>query len=330
MNQYYTKNKKLEEENKFLLAELEKAYKNLEIVLQQSKHEQDIAYQELDNKYEALEKLYAQLSNKENMLVHLEKLSSIGQFITEIIHELNNPLTVIKGVTELLLYGQIDDTIKKDLNQIAVQADRMTNYLNRFKVMAYKGKQDFDIFDLNENVQDFINTLDILKPKSVTIKSHLCSDVLKVWGDSYQITQIFLNLAKNAFDALKENGQELEIITKRVNREWLKVLCSNGDVFCQNKHEWETAFNQSTNFALVEINDDGAGIPKQYIGNIFEAFFTSKERGKGTGLGLSIATDISERHNANLTVKSELGIGTSFKFIIPLSNKKPKESNTLA
>jgi len=329
MNQYLTKNKELEEENQFLLAELEKAYKNLETVLQQSKHEQDIAYHELDNKYDALEKLYTQLSNKENMLVHLEKLSSIGQFITEIIHELNNPLTVIKGVTELLLFGNINDTIKKDLNSIAVQADRMTNYLNRFKVMAYKGEQDFDVFDLNENVINFIETIDIIKPKSVNIKSHLCSDTLKVWGDPYQITQIFLNLAKNAFDALKDNGHELGIITKRVNREWLKILCSNGKVFCQSKNEWVTTFNKSTNFALVEIRDDGAGIPKEFIGNIFDAFFTSKERGKGTGLGLSIASDISKRHNANLTVKSEPGIGTSFKFIIPLSNKKPKMSNTL-
>ena len=329
MNQYKQKNKELEEENRFLLMELEKAYKNLETVLQQSKHEQDIAYEELDNKYEALENLYEQLSNKENMLVHLEKLSSIGQFITEIIHELNNPLNVINGVTDILLYGEISDATKENLEKISSQVDRMTNYLNRFKVMAYKGEQDFVYFDLNENVKNFIDTIDIIKPKSINIKSNLSDDTLKVWGDPYQTTQIFLNLAKNAFDALKENGQELEIITKRVNSDWVNKKNLNGEFSCQGKKEWQSIIDNSKSFALVEIKDDGTGIPNDFLPNIFDAFFTSKERGKGTGLGLSIATDISKRHNSNLTVKSELGVGTTFSFIMPLINKVSKSKTKL-
>ena len=95
LNDLLTPPSNLVEENKLLLSELEEAYKNMELILEQSSREKELAYDALQQKFQTLEDLYAEMTNKENLLIHLEKLSSIVQFIAEIVHELNNPLTLI-------------------------------------------------------------------------------------------------------------------------------------------------------------------------------------------------------------------------------------------
>jgi signal transduction histidine kinase len=313
------KTKNLAEENKLLLEELETAYKNMTIILEQSKAEMDIAYKELDERYQALENLYSQLSKKENMLIHMEKLSSIGQFITEIIHELNNPLTVISGMTDLVL---MDPALPKEmaakLNKIPKQVTLMTNYLSRFKSMAYKGKEDFTCFNLNESLEEFIATIAIIRPKSITIQSELCSDKLFVNGDKYQLMQIYLNLAKNAFDAMESKGKSFTISSQYVTKNWVIEENNMSSISSISDQKWNKILKENNEFAFLEFKDDGSGIPKDIITNIFDAFFTTKGRGKGTGLGLSIATDITERHNASLGIKSIMNEGTTFQFIIPL------------
>lgn len=309
----------LKEENDRLLVELETAYSNMVQILDNSEKEMEIAYHELDKRYQALEELYSTLSNKENMLIHLEKLSSIGQFITEIIHELNNPLTVISAMADLTLMDpDLDNKVFERIKKIPRQVLRMSNYLKRFKNMAYKGEESFSVFDLKENITEYLATIEIIRPKSVVISSQFCEEKLEVFGDPYQIMQIFLNLAKNAFDAMQESGKNLSLFLSPVDKKWLKNKKNTGSNSCRDEEEWEEILKNNNNFALVEFKDDGSGIPENIVNNIFEAFFTTKGRGKGTGLGLSIATDVTKRHNANLYIKSQLGKGTTFLFVIPL------------
>jgi len=286
---------KLKNENMGLLQELAAAYKSMESILEASASEKEIAYQELDKKFTALAKTYEELNQKENMLVHLDKLSSIGQFIAEIIHELKNPLTVISGVTELALLKELPDDVKTKLQKIPVQVDRMSSYLDRFKAMAYKNKEDFKIFELNENLSDFLETIELIKPKNITIDRHLDTKKMKVLGDPYQINQIYLNLAKNSFDAIGENGSSLLVSSKCISN---NDLLNNNDfqraVSCQEENVWEKIIHDHEYFGIIEFKDDGSGIPTELIENIFSAFFTTKERGKGTGLGLSISSDIAK------------------------------------
>lgn len=308
----------LKKENALLLAELESAYQNMARILEQSSIEKEIAYRELEKKFSALEELYAELSNKENMLIHLEKLSSIGQFITEIIHELKNPLTVISGVAEMVLMDEIlSDDHRQKINRIPQQVKRMSDYLNRFRAMAYKGREDFKYFDLNENLLDFVGTIEIIKPKEIKIVTDLAVEQLYIYGDPYQTTQIYLNLAKNAFDAMQECGKRFLINSRLVNKNWVTEDRNIADVYCQSRAEWETITDEHEEFALVEFSDEGDGIPEDLISNIFEAFFTTKKRGMGTGLGLSIAADITKRHHGNLAVKSQHKQGTTFQLLVP-------------
>jgi signal transduction histidine kinase len=305
-------------ENRRLLNELESAYLKMEKILEQSNREKEIAYRELQRKFDSLENLYQELSKKENLLIHMEKLSSIGQFITELIHELNSPLTAISLQTQLASLNNPPEGIKKQFNTIKDQADKMSNLLNRFKSMAYKGREDFKEFDLNQNMKECLETVEIIKPKYMQLVTEYCDELLPVQGDPYQINQIFLNLSKNAFDAMESGGKELYV---RSTRWELKKLDESGILgmsFDKEKQAWKKFIGSTDFVALVEFQDSGCGIPHEIMEEIFQPFFTTKERGKGTGLGLAISQDIAYRHGGKLLVKSKLSKGTTFQIILPI------------
>ncbi len=315
----------LELENKMLLAELEMAYKNMESILEQANKEKEITYRELQHRYNTLQSLYEELSNKENMLVHMEKLSSIGQFITEIIHELNNPLMVIAGVTDLVLMGEeLPEKTRERISRIPQQVDRMKSYLNRFRNMVYKSDEDFEVFDLNHNLNDFITTIEIIKPKNIRIENDLSADLLYVHGDAYQLFQIYLNLAKNAFDAMQDKGTCLKISSLRADRYYLQNSELATAVHSEGDESWEQFVESAESFVVVTLEDDGPGMDTETLARIFDAFFTTKGRGSGTGLGLSIARDICQRHKGELAVTSQPDVGTRFFIVLPLTTSRPE------
>jgi len=314
--------KRLKAENGQLLEELKTAYETMEKVLEQSDRETKIAYQELEEKYTFLQELYEQLSQKENMLIHLEKLSSIGQFVSEIIHELRNPLTVISGTAGLLLMEDLNTQVREKLSRIPEQVTKMSNLLGQFKSMAYKGKENFIHFDINDNLRDFIKTVELIKPKNIKLEAEVALQKIIVYGDPYQLTQIYLNLAKNAFDAMEKKGGYFRIKSSQIDPKAVEETDNNGSIACQDQKSWADICADFDDFVLVEFSDSGTGIPKNILDKVFSDFFTTKERGKGTGLGLTIASDIAQRHRANLAVKSLIDIGTTFQLTIPLSRKK--------
>ncbi len=305
-------------ENKLLLNELEVTYKNLEEVLEQTSNEKKIAYQELEKNFKTLEQSYKELSKKENLLVHLEKLSSIGQFISEIVHELKNPLTLIFSHNEMVLMMEPKEEIRKELQQISKHVMRMSGYLNRFRNMAYKGQEDFSIYDLNNNLSECLSTIELINPSGVKVQVNLCAGELLINGDQYQTNQIFLNLAKNAFDATKSVGDLLQVSSRPVTVDWIKKGRNVGKNFCLSEKKWQKILTEVHDFVLIEFEDNGGGISKENLKNLFNAFFTTKDRSKGTGLGLSISSDIVRRHNGNIAVKSVVGEGTTFQILFPL------------
>jgi signal transduction histidine kinase len=308
----------LELENKRLLDELELAYQRIETILEESNREKEVTYRELQHKFETLEKLYAELSKKENLLIHMEKLSSIGEFIAELIHELNNPLTAIRMQAELALMKDNSDVVGKQFKTVLKNSDKMINLLERFRSLAYKSKEEFQIFDLNESLVECCETVAILKPKKLVLKTKFTPGKLLINGDLYQINQVVLNLSKNAFDALNEGESYLKISTKKMRSAQINRSKKINTVQCMALDKWAKLINEVEEFALIEVSDNGVGMPPQLLKSIFDAFFTTKERGKGTGLGLSISKDIALRHGGNLTVESVPGKGTTFQFFLPL------------
>ena len=305
-------------ENEVLLKELQNSYENTLVLLEQSSKEKEIAYQELEKKYMALERLYKELSDKENMLIHLDKLSSIGQFIVEIIHELKNPLSVVSVNSELLLLADPPEDMKDKIERIAKSSDRMADYLDRFRRMIYKENENFRVFDLNENLTEFLDTIEIIKPKSMKIIVNMCTEKYQIKGDPYQLQQIFFNIAKNAFDAMKDHEQELSIDVQTVTSEALKNDSAISSCNCQSGKRWNVILGEYQRFVIIKFLDKGAGIADENLKDIFKAFYTSKSRGEGTGLGLSISSDIIRNHNGNIAVESSFGKGTAFRIILPV------------
>jgi signal transduction histidine kinase len=305
-------------ENQRLLHELEIVYQSMEQILEESNKEKEIAYFELQKRFEAFENLYNELSKKENMLIHMEKLSSIGQFISELVHELRTPLHVISVQTQLSLINNLPDENTKQFQIIAESVDKMNNLIKHFSSMAYKGSEDFQIFNLNLIVAECLGTIEIIKPKRIKIETHLSEEKLMVKGDPYQLQQIFFNLAKNAFDAMKKQGTTLKVTTLKMSSESLRSKPEKAAVYCQTENKWNSILAKTSDFACAQFVDQGSGIVAEEMAKIFQPFYTTKEKGQGTGLGLSIASDIAIRHGGNLALSSILSQGTTFKLFLPL------------
>lgn len=305
-------------ENAILLQELEESYKNTILLLEASSKEKKIAYQELEKKYEALEKLYKELSDKRKMLIHLDKLSSIGQFIVEIIHELKNPLSVISVNAQLLSVGNITDEIKQKVDKISSSTNRMTEYLSRFRRMIYNESENFRVFNLNGNLTEFLETIELIKPVDVTINTNLVQDKLHIKGDPYQIQQIFFNLAKNAFDAMDSHKKDFLIETQKVTSISLRNNNNSASHYYQPQKTWNVILSKYEHFVIIRFSDTGSGISEENLKSIFQPFYTTKSTENGTGLGLSISSDIIKSHEGNIAVKSMPGQGTTFQVILPV------------
>jgi signal transduction histidine kinase len=309
-------------ENARLLSELERAYSSMEVILQESSRETRMAYQDLEEKYRALEKLYRELSEKENLLIHLEKLSSIGRFVTELIHELRNPLSVILLQTQLAAMNEIPEDLEERVQVITGQVKRMTDLLGRFRSMVYGDEEDFRVFDLNPNLAECLELMELIKPKDLRIERTLYDRPLPVKGDPYQISQVFLNLAKNSFEAMKEQGDRLWVESLETSsEEVIRFTRENRPRLCQKEDRWQEILDATARFGVVRFVDQGTGIAGDRLEEIFQPFFSTKKKGSGSGLGLSICSDIAVRHDANLTVQSEPGKGATFQFIIPLQTE---------
>ena len=317
------------EENRRLLDELEAAYSNMERVLEESAAEKRIAYHELEKKVAVLESLLDDLTRKENMLMHMGKLSSIGEFIIELIHELKSPLSVISIQAQLAAARDLPPEARKRIDQIGRQVDRMADLLNRFRTMAYKGKEEFRVFDLNETLAECMETIEIIRPKGLEIDTVLFGQPLLVRGDPFQVTQIFLNFSRNAFDAMRSRGSRLRVVSERIEAGVLVRDEAAGWVYSREKDARDRIFSGTGAFAGVDFFDEGAGIPRGSLERVFEPFFTTKARGEGLGLGLSLCTDIARRHGGVLAVTSMEGRGTCFRLLLPLSGGRARKNGGL-
>jgi signal transduction histidine kinase len=278
------------------------------------------------------------LKESEAQLIQSEKLSSLGQMVAGVAHEINTPLAYVKNsfgsVSEKLaeIGSAVDETDRllallqagaganpEELNKQFVAVTERISRLKKLKVVPelqslvqdgeYGTSQMSEIvgnlkdfsrldrsnatqFDLNDGLN---STLGMAKYqlKSVTVEKHF-GDIPSVFCSPSQINQVFLNLIKNAAEAL-DRGRGKIIIRSR-------------------KHADGVA---------VDIQDNGSGIPTEILPKIFDPFFTTKDIGKGTGLGLSISYKIIKQHGGRIDVDSKPGQGTRFTIILPL--KPPVE-----
>ena len=238
-----------------------------------------------------LEQAVVNLQRTREQLVQREKLSSLGEFVAGVTHELNNPLTAIVGYAEMLQAAELPPEQRQDVEAIVSGAQRCHRIVRNLLGFARQHKPERRAVCLNGLVDDVLAFMAYeLRTGNVSVERQLAEDLPACDADPHQLQQVFLNLLSNARQAMEGQARPARIAV-RTWREGDRVLAS---------------------FA-----DNGPGIPPENLAKIFDPFFTTKPAGRGTGLGLSLAYGIVQEHGGTIAVASRVGEGTTFTLDFP-------------
>ncbi len=228
----------------------------------------------------------------EAQLIQSEKLAAVGQLVSGVAHELNNPLTSIAGLSELLLEQQeLGTKDRGHLRVIHEQADRAGRIVRNLLTFARKGPGEQAAVDLNDVIQRTLLLMSYdLNLKDITIEKSL-APLPPVLGDRHALQQVVINLLNNAAQAVADNPPERPRV----------ILLST----------WVD------DRVRMRVSDSGAGIADAVLPHLFTPFFTTKEPGQGTGLGLSITYSIVDAHGGRITVERPAGGGAAFLVDLP-------------
>jgi len=228
-----------------------------------------------------------------HQLSQAEKLAALGQTMSGVAHELNNPLATILACAERLVGRRLDDHTRRDLDAIHNAAERASRIVRNLQTFARKRHTTRTMVDLNHVVRDTL-ALRAYEQQvaNVVIIEALAAGLPLVFADPHQIQQVLLNLVINAEHAMVgTHGRGMLIL-----RSW---------------------HDPDRDAVLLEVGDDGPGIPEDVQAKIFDPFFTTKAVGKGTGLGLTVAYAIAQEHGGRISVSSVPGGGAAFVLELP-------------
>ncbi len=301
---------------------------NYERAYAREKRAREMAEQLLDDKsrelYANVVELRATvetLKKTQAQLIQSEKMASLGQLAAGVAHEINNPvgfslsnITTLKDYFDALI--TMDDAITKegqsDIERVSaykkhreehdfefIRDDtpelledtinglgRVKDIVANLRKLSHQGSEEFEPCDINECIQDCLKATDNELKYKMTVDLQL-GDCPMIQGQAAEINQIFINLFVNANQACEPHGTlTIKSYTHQKN-------------------------------VVVEVSDDGVGIPQNRINKIFDPFHTSKPVGVGTGLGLSISHGIMEKHAGSIDVHSTEGVGTTFTLLFP-------------
>jgi len=263
-------------------------------VLDESLKSREIMVSMLDDNNlirEKLEPNLKELKTAQSMLVQSEKLASIGKLVSDMAHEVNNPLMVISGRAQLSLMDEIKDKELEDNFKIIIdQCERAKEIIQRLLVFSKPSKGEIKDMDVNAAL-DFVVKLVEHQYSLQDIKfvRDLSNKLSLVSADDKQIHEVFMNIVKNAAEAMVDGGT-ITISTKT-----------------------------EAGFVKICFKDTGEGINEESLKSIFDPFFTTKE--KGTGLGLSVCYGIIQAHNGELKYESEVGKGTIAIVSLPIKKE---------
>ncbi len=229
-------------------------------------------------------------------LLQTEKMAALGQTISGVAHELNNPLATILSWAERLSEHAADDApMKRGLEVILSESERAARIVRNLLTFARKRQSTRALVDLNEIIRETLNLRAYeQRITNISVISALAAGLPTVFADGHQVKQVLLNLLMNAEQAmLGANGRGTIVI-----------------------RTWHDSAKQ---MVVMEVNDDGPGVADDVRGKIFDPFFTTKEVGKGTGLGLTVAYAIVQEHGGRIRLESRKGAGASFFVEFPIS-----------
>jgi len=245
----------------------------------------------------SLQQSRTDLNSAEAQLVQSAKLASLGTLSAGVAHELNQPVAIVRGLSQQLQREpNLPPETLEDLALIEGQTSRMMKIIKHLRTFCRTGGSEQVSVDVNQVIQDCFILIDAqLKSHDISVELALCQELLVVTGDANELEQVFINLLTNARDALESSPDARLTIQSHVEQKQ----------------------------CVIEFRDNGPGIPTEAAAHIFDPFFTTKEVGKGTGLGLSISHSIIEKHHGSITAKNDGG--AVFLITLPLAIEETLE-----
>ena len=233
----------------------------------------------------------------EQHLAQREKLAAMGQMMTGAAHELNNPLTAILGVSDLLRENAADEATRRRADLILQQARRAAGIVQNLLAFSRPAAQGNEKVGLSEMIERaLLSQRKSLSERNIRVKTDVAPDLPLIEGDARLLTQVFTNLIANA---------EQSIAAARPSGTTEISLSRQGNHLC------------------ATIVDDGGGISPDNIGKIFDPFFTTKRPGGGSGLGLTICLAVVKEHGGRIEVESAPGHGAAFHVLLPVAPGTP-------
>jgi signal transduction histidine kinase/ActR/RegA family two-component response regulator len=229
----------------------------------------------------------------QSKLLQTEKMAAVGQLVSGIAHELNNPLTSIMGYAQLLLGHGLNSSQFSEAGKVFREAERARRIVKNLLYFARENEPERTRVDLNEIVERTLALRSYeLKVEDILIERDLAPDLPETMADPYQLQQVVLNLLINAEQALLQDRGKGRVCIRTRPAEGSRIS--------------------------IEVSDDGPGIPREIVSRIFDPFFTTKPAGLGTGLGLSIVYGIVKQHDGEVTVENQPGGGARFVVELPV------------
>ncbi|MEI7451333.1 MAG: PAS domain S-box protein [Desulfomonile sp.] len=243
--------------------------------------------------------------NLRSQLLQSQKMATMGTLAGGIAHDFNNMLAIILGFSDMLLADKNEgDPEYEELQKIVKTSRDAADLVQRIRIFGRRAEMVLVPLDLNHQVDEVTKLLASTLPKTIDIDIHLTKDPVIIKADASQITQMVMNLAVNANEAMPQGGR-LSIQTEN-------ILLDND--YCRVHVGVKPGPH-----VMLTVSDTGRGIDKGLMERIFDPFYSSKARDyrKGTGLGLSVVQGIVQQHGGHITVESEISQGTFFRMYFP-------------
>ena len=254
----------------------------------------------------------------EQQFAQAQKMQAVGQLAGGVAHDFNNLLTAMIGFTDLLLQRHgVGDPSFADLIQIKQNANRAAGLVRQLLAFSRKQPLQPKLIDVTENFTELNHMLKRILGEQITLKYNHGSELGYIKVDPVQFSQVIINLAVNAKDAMNGNG----LLTIKTSTTTLTENYQFGDDIIK-----------AGEFVVIDVSDNGCGIAPENISRIFDPFFSTKENivGSGTGLGLAMVYGIVRQTEGFIKVNSILGKGTTFSIYLPRFENFEEQSISLS
>ena len=282
------------------LGDLAEAFEGMRVRLKEALARTETFTQELERK---VEERSEQLQSARMRLVHSERMASLGQLAASVAHEINNPVSGVSNLAavmqRLLKDGRVpegrEDEIRSYLEQVQEQTARVGRIVSDLLSFSRRSSLQSTDTDLNDVVEKTLSLVSHkLELQGVAVTTELEENLPPLLCDATQIQQVAMNLLMNAAESQPRGGR---VVVR-------------------------TRFARDGKMAVLEVQDEGAGIAEDLLPRVFDPFFTTKEEGKGMGLGLAVVYGIVDSHGGHVDVDSAPGEGTRITVRLPLREKK--------